>query len=66
MTGNDFKFLWSESGKAESSVGVIVSNWLIGKILGVESFNDRMMKNTVIGDVACGVVSCYCPQAGRA
>ena len=66
MTGNDFKFLWSGSCKAENSVGVIVSNRLIGKILGVESFNDRMMKNIVIGDVACGVVSCYCPQAGRA
>ena len=47
-------------------MGVIVANWLIGKIVGVERFNDRVMKvNTVIRDVDGDVVSCYCQQAGR-
>ena len=50
MIGNGFKFLWSGSCKAENSVGVIVANWLIGKAVGVKSFNDRVMKvNIVIG-----------------
>ena len=47
-------------------MGVIVANWLIGKVVGVERFNDRVMKvNTVIGDAVWEEVSCYCPQAGR-
>ena len=38
----------------------------IGKLVGVERFNDTMMKvDIVIGDVVWEVVSCYCPQAGR-
>ena len=66
MIGNGFKFLWSGSCKAENGVGVIVANWLIGKIVGIERFNDRVMKvNIVIGDVVWEVVSCYCPQTGR-
>ena len=61
MIGNGFKFLWSGSCKAENGVGVIVANWLFGKIVGVERLNDRMMKvNIVIGDVVWEVVSCYC------
>ena len=50
MTGNGFKFLWSGSCKAENGVGVIVANWLIGKVVGVERFNDREMKvNILVG-----------------
>ena len=52
MIGNGYKFLWSGCCKAENGVGVIVANWLIGKFVGVERFNDRVMKvNIVIGDV---------------
>ena len=36
IIGHDFKFLWSECYQAENSVGVIVTNWLIGKVVGVE------------------------------
>ena len=44
----------------------MVAKWLIGKVRGVERFNDRVMKvNIVPGDVVCEVVSCYHPQAGR-
>ena len=33
-------------------MGAIVANWLIGKVVGVERFNDRVMKvSIVIGDV---------------
>ena len=40
-------------------MGVIVANWLIEKVVGVESFNDIMMKvNIIIGDVVWEVVSC--------
>ena len=43
-----------------------VANWLIGKVVGIKRFNDRLMKvNTVIGDLVWEVVSCYCPQASR-
>ena len=66
MIGNCFKCLWSGGCRAENGVGVIVPNWLIGKFVGVERFNDRVMKvNIIIGDVVWEVVSCYCPQAGR-
>ena len=66
MIGNGFKFLWIESCKAENGMGVIAANWLIGKVVGVERFIDRVMKvNIVIGDVVWEVVSCYYPQAGR-
>ena len=65
MIGNGFKFLWSGGCKTENGEGVIVANWLIGKIVEVERFNDRVMKvKIVIGDVVWGVVSCYCLQAG--
>ena len=64
MTGNRFKFLWSGKCKEENDVGVIVVNWLIGKVVGVERFNDRVMKvNIVIGDVVWEEVSCT--QADR-
>ena len=52
--------------KAGNDASVIVANWLIGKVVGVERLNDRVMKvDIVIGDVIWEVVSCYCPQAGR-
>ena len=47
-------------------MGVIVPIWLIGKVVGVERFNDRVMKvNIVIRDVVWELVSCYCPQTGK-
>ena len=47
-------------------MGVIVANWLTGKVLGVEKYNDRVIKvNIVIGDVVWEIVSSYCPQAGK-
>ena len=37
----------------ENGVGVIVADWLIGKVVGVERFNDRVIKvSIVIGDWA--------------
>ena len=43
---------WSGGCKTENGVGVIVANWLIGKVVGVERFNDRLMKvNIVTKDV---------------
>ena len=66
MIDNGLKFLWSGSSKAGNGVGVIVANWLIGKIVEVERYSDRVMKvNIVIWDVLWEVVSCYCPQARR-
>ena len=66
MIGNGFNFFWNGVCKAENSVVVIVANWLIGKVVAVDRFNDRVMKvNIVIGDVVWEVVCCYCPQAGR-
>ena len=51
--------------KAEKIVGVIVANWLIGKVVGVERFSDKVKKvDIVIGNVFWEVVSCYCLQAG--
>ena len=36
----------------QKTVGIIIASWLIGKVVGVESCNDRVMKaNVVIGDV---------------
>ena len=61
-----FKFLWSGGCKTENGVGVIVAIWLNGKVVGIERFNDRVMKvNIVIGDAVWEVVSFYFPQAGR-
>ena len=54
------------SCKAENNVGVIVANWLIRKGIGVEKYNDRVIKvNIVIRDTVWEVVSCYRPQAAR-
>ena len=62
MTGNGFKFLWGGGCKAENSVGVIVANWLLGKVVRVDRFNDTVMKvDIVIEDVVYEVASCYCP-----
>ena len=41
MIGNGFTFLWSGGCKAENSAGVIVVDWLIGKVVGVERFHDN-------------------------
>ena len=41
MIENGFKFLWSGGCKAENGVGVIVANWLIGKVVGVERFSEK-------------------------
>ena len=66
MIGNGFKFIWSGGCKAESRVGVIVANWLIGTDVGVERFKDRVIKVIIaIGDVVWEVVFCYCPQTGK-
>ena len=66
IIGSTFKFLWSGGCKAENDVGVIYANWFIGKVVGVERFNDRVMKvNIVTWDVVWEVVSCNCPQGGR-
>ena len=65
MIGNGFKFIWSGGCKVENGVGVIVANWLVGKIVGVERFNDRVKVNIVIWDVVWEGVPCYYPQAGR-
>ena len=66
MIGNGFRFLWGGGCKGGNGVSIIVANWLIGKVVGVERFHDRVIKaNIVIGDVICEVVCCYCPQAGR-
>ena len=47
-------------------MGVIVPKWLIVKVVGVERFNDRVMKvNIVTGDVVWEVIFCYCQQASR-
>ena len=55
MIRNGFKFLWNGAYKGQNGVGVIVANWLIGKFVGVDRFNDRVMKvNNVTGDVFGG------------
>ena len=47
-------------------MGVIIANWLIRKVVGVERYNDRVMKvNIIIGDVVWEVASCYCTQVDR-
>ena len=48
MIGNGFKFLWSGSSKAVNGVGVIVVNWLIGKIVEVERYNDRVIRSILL------------------
>ena len=55
-------FFGKRGFKAENGVDVIIADWLIGKVVEVDRFNDRVVKaNSIIGDV----VSCYSPQAGR-
>ena len=50
MIGYSFKVLWSEGCKAENGVGVIAADCLLGKVVGVEKFNDRVIKvNIAIG-----------------
>ena len=51
--------------KAEKIVGVTVANWLIGKVVGVYRFSDKVKKvDIAIGNVVWEVVYCYCLQAG--
>ena len=53
MIGNGFKFLLSGGCKGENGMAVVVANLLIGKFVGVEKFNYRVMQvNIVNGDVA--------------
>ena len=57
MIRNGFIFLWRGACKTENRVCVIVANWLIGKVVGGERYNDRVMKvSFVIGDVVWEVV----------
>ena len=52
MIGNGVKFFWSSGCKVENGVGVIVANWLSGKVVVVKRFNERVMKvNIVIGNI---------------
>ena len=45
--------------------GVVVANWLIGMVVGLGSFNNRVMKvNIVIGDVVWEIIPCCFPQVG--
>ena len=47
-------------------MGVIVANWLIGKVAEVERFNDSVMEVIiVIGNIVWEVVSCYRLQVDR-
>ena len=56
--GNCFKLLGSGGCKAENGVVVIIGNWLIGKVVEVERYSERVMKvNIVIRDVFCEVLS---------
>ena len=48
VSGNCFEFLMRGSCKAENGVGVIVANWLIGKVMTFERFNDRVLKVIII------------------
>ena len=49
MSGNSFEFLRRGGGcKAENGVGVIVANWLIGKVMTFERFNGRVTKVIII------------------
>ena len=66
MNENCFKCLWSGGYKTDNGVGLIIANQLIGKVMGVERYNDRVLKiNIVIGDVVWELVYCYYLQAGR-
>ena len=45
--------------------GAVVANWLIGMVVGLGSFNNRVMKvNIFIGDVVWEIIPCYFPQVG--
>ena len=62
IVGNGFKFLWRGDCKGEKSVGAIVENWLIGKVVGVERFHDRVIKVSIVfGNAVWKVVTCYSP-----
>ena len=49
MIGNGFKSAGCKAKKKKNGVGVIAANWLIGKLVGVERFNDGVMKDAVFG-----------------
>ena len=50
MIGNGFKSAGCKAKKKKKNgVGVIAANWLIGKLVGVERFNDGVMKDAVFG-----------------
>ena len=66
MIRNSFQCLWRGGYKTDNGVGLIIANQLIGKVTGVERYNDRVLKiNIVVRDVVWEVVYCYYLQAGR-
>lgn len=47
-------------------MGVVVINWVLEKVVGVERYSHKVMKvNVIIGDAVWEVVSCYCSLNGR-
>lgn len=47
-------------------MGVVVINWVLEKVVGVERYSHKVMKvNVIIGDAVWEVVSCYCPLNRR-
>ena len=65
IIGNGFKFHWSGDCKAENGLGIINANLFVGKVVGGERCNDRVMKvNIVSKDVVWKLVSSHCPEAG--
>ena len=60
MIGNGFNFFWSRGCKTENSVGVMVVNWLIGKVVGVERFNYTVMSILSLGSSLGGSILLLC------
>ena len=60
MTGNGFNFFWRKGCKTENSVGAMVVNWLIGKVVGVERFNYTVMSILSLGCSLGGSISLLC------
>ena len=62
MIGNAFKFLWNRSSKTKDGVCVVVANWLVEKVVGVERFRNRVMKVNAVSLDAVWEVSWYWPD----
>ena len=67
MIGNDFKFLWSRSCKAENGVGVILANLLMGSSCDLRGIMIESDEGHYCywGCSKILPVSCYCPEAGK-